>query len=66
MLSLDDKVGKYRPNSAFYVSDTNILPRTETLKLPLPRSSPLSPNPVRSFFSSLSILPLLLIPPPTF
>lgn len=58
------KVGKYRPTTAFYACDTNILPRTQTLKLPLPRSSPLSPNPFRSFFQSLSILPLLLIPPP--
>lgn len=66
VLSLEDKVGKYRPNTAFYACDTNILPRTETLKLPLPHSSPLSPNPVRSFFHSLSILLLLLIPPPTF
>ena len=44
VMSLEGKVGKHRPNTSFYVSATNILPRRETLKLPLPHSSPLSPN----------------------
>lgn len=62
VLSLEDKMGKYNPNTSIYVSDTDIIPRTETLKLPLSRPSPLSPRPVRFFFQSLSVLTLLLIP----
>ena len=58
VLPLEYKVGRWRPNTSTYISDTKSLPRTETLKLPLPPSSPLSPSPVRASFSCPSRLSL--------
>lgn len=52
VLSLEDQVGKWRPNTSIYVRDTNLLLRRETLKVPPSPSSPLSP--VRSSFQSQS------------